>query len=285
MVKIAEDGSLVLDESSLTIVEEPTSIWETVNEDRVEHRVTSASFRKKAWRKGTPWSERETDLFYDILRLFAQAMSSPTVLSDSLFTHANEALKKIGEELAKKKEQRMTKKERKALQAAQQEQSEDEDVDSVANGTVRIKVVDAAARDSLVERRLGERSQKKDSKKLLQQETDKIDIPGCTLLGDDSCMLINLSEELGEDFPKFKIVEDPNATGVSLEQKDDGVPIVHVPLKTTYRAFPKDDNEPERILFNCPAVDERPAVQFLIQHRMSPNDPPSGFLHLFGPPQ
>uniref|UniRef100_A0A914RSM4 Myb-like domain-containing protein n=1 Tax=Parascaris equorum TaxID=6256 RepID=A0A914RSM4_PAREQ len=36
--------------------------------DRVERRVTSASFRKKAWRKGTPWSDLETDLFYDILR-------------------------------------------------------------------------------------------------------------------------------------------------------------------------------------------------------------------------
>uniref|UniRef100_A0A915B7A9 Myb-like domain-containing protein n=1 Tax=Parascaris univalens TaxID=6257 RepID=A0A915B7A9_PARUN len=302
-VKIAEDGSLVLDESSLTVVEEPSRIWETVNEDRVERRVTSASFRKKAWRKGTPWSDLETDLFYDILRAtgpdfgimheffpsrtraelktkfnkeertnwarLKKTMSSPTVLSDSLFTHANEALKKIGEELAKKKEQKMTKKEKKALQAAHQEQSGDEDVDSVANGTVRIKVVEAAARDSLVEKRSGERSHKKDSEKRSLQESDEVDIP----------------EELGEDFPRFKIVEDPNATGVSLEQKDNGVPIVHMPLRTTYRAFPKDDSQPERILFDCPAVDERPAVQFLIQHRMGPNDPPSGFLHLFGPPQ
>ncbi|VDL80406.1 unnamed protein product [Nippostrongylus brasiliensis] len=70
-VTIGPDGRLVIDEKSLVIPEkggEETSVWETVDEDRVSRRVTSLSFRTRLWRKGSPWSEKETELFYEILR-------------------------------------------------------------------------------------------------------------------------------------------------------------------------------------------------------------------------
>ncbi|KAK6020962.1 hypothetical protein OSTOST_13376, partial [Ostertagia ostertagi] len=35
--------------------------------DRVSRKVTSLSFRNRLWRKGTTWTEKETELFYGIL--------------------------------------------------------------------------------------------------------------------------------------------------------------------------------------------------------------------------
>ncbi|RCN37290.1 hypothetical protein ANCCAN_16807 [Ancylostoma caninum] len=69
-VKIGADGRLVIDEESLVVAKETTneSIWETVEEDRMTRKVTSLSFRNRMWRKGTAWTEKETELFYEILR-------------------------------------------------------------------------------------------------------------------------------------------------------------------------------------------------------------------------
>ncbi|KAJ1350618.1 hypothetical protein KIN20_006448 [Parelaphostrongylus tenuis] len=68
-VKIGPDGRLVIDEESLVIAETTTnSVWETINEDRVSRKVTSLSFRKRAYRKSITWTEKETELFYEILR-------------------------------------------------------------------------------------------------------------------------------------------------------------------------------------------------------------------------
>ncbi|KIH59320.1 Myb-like DNA-binding domain protein [Ancylostoma duodenale] len=69
-VKIGADGRLVIDEDSLVVAKETTneSIWETVEEDRMTRKVTSLSFRNRMWRKGTAWTEKETELFYEILR-------------------------------------------------------------------------------------------------------------------------------------------------------------------------------------------------------------------------
>ncbi|VDM63058.1 unnamed protein product [Angiostrongylus costaricensis] len=68
-VKIGPDGRLVIDEDSLVVPEATSdSIWETMNEDRISRKVTSLSFRNRLWRKGTVWTEKETELFYEILR-------------------------------------------------------------------------------------------------------------------------------------------------------------------------------------------------------------------------
>uniref|UniRef100_F1KS73 Transcription factor TFIIIB component B n=1 Tax=Ascaris suum TaxID=6253 RepID=F1KS73_ASCSU len=155
-VKLSEDGSLVLDESSLTVVNDHSSgPLETVNEGSVGCKVTSSSFRKRPRRKGTQWSDLEIEFFYDILRATGpdfglmheffpsrtrdelkskfnreeksnlarlnEVLSSPGVLNEALFTHAEEVMKKINEEAQKKKESKMSKGERKALHAAQQE--------------------------------------------------------------------------------------------------------------------------------------------------------------------
>lgn len=53
-------------------------------------------------------------------RVCLQVLSSPGVLNEALFTHAEEVMKKINEEAQKKKESKMSKGERKALHAAQQ---------------------------------------------------------------------------------------------------------------------------------------------------------------------
>ncbi|VDM36766.1 unnamed protein product [Toxocara canis] len=302
-VKIAEDGSLVLDESSLTIVnDQSSSIWETVNEDRIGRRVTSTSFRKRAWRKGIPWSDLETDLFYEILRAtgpdfglmheffpsrsraelkskfnkeersnwarLSKAMSSPTVLNDSLFTYANEVLQKIGEESLKKKEQRMTKKERMALHASQQDECEEED-SSVGETAVRIKVIGSDGREPSV-------------KVVEKNTTQGEDTQGTS---EQQATVDAVFEEVGAEFPRFKLVEEQSATVVSLERRDDGMPVVRVPVKTVVCAYPRDDTQPERILFDCPATESHPHAQFLLQQRIGPLDPPSGFLHLFGPPK
>ncbi|KAK6022301.1 hypothetical protein OSTOST_12008, partial [Ostertagia ostertagi] len=68
-VIIGPDGRLVIDEKSLVIAETVTddSVWETIDEDRVSRKVTSLSFRNRLWRKGTTWTEKETELFYGIL--------------------------------------------------------------------------------------------------------------------------------------------------------------------------------------------------------------------------
>ncbi|ETN73287.1 hypothetical protein NECAME_18405, partial [Necator americanus] len=64
-VKIGADGRLVIDEESLVVEETATneSVWETVEEDRMLRKVTSLSFRNRMWRKGTAWTEKETELF------------------------------------------------------------------------------------------------------------------------------------------------------------------------------------------------------------------------------
>ncbi|TKR96783.1 hypothetical protein L596_010755 [Steinernema carpocapsae] len=70
-LKINPDGSIVLDESSLIVRGNPesrTDDWEVVDEDRVAKKISSTSFRKRVWRKGTPWTEQETEMFYELIQ-------------------------------------------------------------------------------------------------------------------------------------------------------------------------------------------------------------------------
>ncbi|GMT00569.1 hypothetical protein PENTCL1PPCAC_22743, partial [Pristionchus entomophagus] len=66
-LKLDANGKLVVDETSLLLDERATnSVWQVVDEDRSTRKVNSTSFRR--WRKGTAWSEKETEFFYEVLR-------------------------------------------------------------------------------------------------------------------------------------------------------------------------------------------------------------------------
>ncbi|CAO4362336.1 unnamed protein product [Caenorhabditis nigoni] len=70
-VKIGADGRLVIDETSLVVQSAQVnheSVWETVEEGRMGSKITSMSFRNRISRRPTLWSERETDLFYEVLQ-------------------------------------------------------------------------------------------------------------------------------------------------------------------------------------------------------------------------
>ncbi|KJH49565.1 Myb-like DNA-binding domain protein [Dictyocaulus viviparus] len=74
-VKITPDGRIEIDEDSLVVSETAVSdnVWETIDEnlkplDRYSRKVTSLSFRNQLWRKGTAWTKKETELFYEIVR-------------------------------------------------------------------------------------------------------------------------------------------------------------------------------------------------------------------------
>ncbi|EYB95228.1 hypothetical protein Y032_0162g3419 [Ancylostoma ceylanicum] len=146
-VKIGADGRLVIDEESLVVAKDTTneSVWETVEEDRMTRKVTSLSFRNRLWRKGTAWTEKETELFYEILRCtgpdfglmheffpsrarnelkskfnkeertnwekLKEVMSRPALLDDDLYERAADLQKEIEEEaLAKKMKKEKDKK-------------------------------------------------------------------------------------------------------------------------------------------------------------------------------
>ncbi|ETN76391.1 Myb-like DNA-binding domain protein [Necator americanus] len=143
-VKIGADGRLVIDEESLVVEETATneSVWETVEEDRILRKVTSLSFRNRMWRKGTAWTEKETELFYEILRCtgpdfglmheffptrarnelkskfnreertnwerLKEVMSRPALLDDDLYERAAELQREIEEEALAKKMKKET---------------------------------------------------------------------------------------------------------------------------------------------------------------------------------
>ncbi|CAI5438055.1 unnamed protein product [Caenorhabditis angaria] len=68
-VKIGADGKLVIDETSLVVsTMNNDSVWETVEEGRNASKINSMSFRNRIFRKSTPWVEKETELFYAVLR-------------------------------------------------------------------------------------------------------------------------------------------------------------------------------------------------------------------------
>uniref|UniRef100_A0A8R1IDA5 Myb_DNA-bind_7 domain-containing protein n=2 Tax=Caenorhabditis japonica TaxID=281687 RepID=A0A8R1IDA5_CAEJA len=74
-VKIGADGRLVIDESSLVVQSAQInheSVWETVEEGRMSSKITSMSFRSRIFRKPNIWTERETDLFYEVLQCTGQ---------------------------------------------------------------------------------------------------------------------------------------------------------------------------------------------------------------------
>lgn len=172
-VRVAEDGTLVLDESSLTVAQErPANIWETVDEDRVVRKISSLSFRKSALRKGSPWTDLETELFYLILRAtgpdfglmheffpsrsrnelkskfnreertnwdrLKHSLSTPTLLDNSLYDEAERLLRKIKDEAVRKKEKNQQSRKRQNLSDRASVDWNEEDADLVAEAEEEI---------------------------------------------------------------------------------------------------------------------------------------------------
>ncbi|EJW87505.1 hypothetical protein WUBG_01582 [Wuchereria bancrofti] len=330
-VKIAADGSLILDESSLTITNEnDSSVWETVEEDRSNKKLNSMSFRKRPFCRGNPWSELETDLFYDILRATGpdfglmheffpsrtrvelkakynreerfnwtrlnQAMAVPTLLSDALYSHANEIIDRIKEKEIKKKDLKLPKKNGVCSDtsevAAVDWNEEEADLEAEAEEAILRLLED--------EEQLGSSSEKKSRKqKIVAQKKMKDAL--LDEVAEEAVLVLRGKKyerrknelkkicetalcKLGEDFPKFEILIDENADGVTIETSanSEGLPIVRIPLGTIPRVLPVDEKHPQRVFFDCCGKQNMAARQYVIQHQMGPGEPTTGYLHLFG---
>uniref|UniRef100_A0A0R3S1H1 SANT domain-containing protein n=1 Tax=Elaeophora elaphi TaxID=1147741 RepID=A0A0R3S1H1_9BILA len=327
-VKIAADGSLVIDESSLTITNENDSnIWETVEEDRSNKKLNSMSFRKRPFCRGSPWSELETDLFYDILRATGpdfglmheffpsrtrlelkakynreerfnwtrlnQAMAVPTLLSDALYSHANEIIDRIKEKEIKKKTSRKN-------GAGSDTMSEVAAVDwKEEEANLEAEAEEAILRLLEDEEQLGGSSEKKPRKqKIVAQKKMKdallneVAEEAVIMLRGKKCEkrkneLKKICEtalsKLGEDFPKFEISIDENASGVTIKTtaNSESPPVVSIPLGIVPQVLPVDEKHPQRVFFDCSAKQNTAARHYVIQHQMGPGEPTTGCLHLF----
>uniref|UniRef100_A0A8R1Y7V9 SANT domain-containing protein n=1 Tax=Onchocerca volvulus TaxID=6282 RepID=A0A8R1Y7V9_ONCVO len=331
-VKIAADGSLVIDESSLTIMNEnDSSVWETVEEDRSNKKLNSMSFRKRPFCRGNPWSELETDLFYDILRAtgpdfglmheffpsrtrlelkakynreerfnwtrLSQAMAVPTLLSDALYSHANEIIDRIKEKEIKKKDLKLSKKngtcnDTTSEVTAVDWNEEEADLEAEAEEAI-LKLLED-------EEQFGGSSEKKArkqkvivQKKMKDALLDEVAEEAVMVLKGKKCerrknelkkMCETALSKLDEDFPKFEILIDENANGVTVEanSNSEGLPIVKIPLGTIPKVLPVDEKHPQRVFFDCFAKQNIAARQYVIQHQMGPGEPSTGYLHLFG---
>ncbi|VDN03891.1 unnamed protein product [Thelazia callipaeda] len=308
-VKIAEDGSLVIDESSLTVVKENGSeVWETVQEDHVDRKLNSMSFRKRPCSRGNPWSDIETDLFYDVLRATGpdfglmhefipsrtrielkakynreerfnwarlnEALSIPTLLSDALYSHANEIIDVIKEADIKKKVSKLSK-----------DISDYPDKQSAVNyDHPELKEQSGSAEKKPCVEDL---SMQKKLKEVLLEEAAKeaaviLEKRKCERRKDELRRICEQAlSKLNKDFPKFKIVIDENAKDVTVEGNPDlkNLPVVRMPLGTITRVLPADEIHPQRVLFECNAR-KATARQYIIQHQLGPRMPTTGFLHL-----
>uniref|UniRef100_A0A1I8EHF0 SANT domain-containing protein n=1 Tax=Wuchereria bancrofti TaxID=6293 RepID=A0A1I8EHF0_WUCBA len=314
-VKIAADGSLILDESSLTITNEnDSSVWETVEEDRSNKKLNSMSFRKRPFCRGNPWSELETDLFYDILRATGpdfglmheffpsrtrvelkakynreerfnwtrlnQAMAVPTLLSDALYSHANEIIDRIKEKEIKKKDLKLPKKNGVCSDtsevAAVDWNEEEADLEAEAEEAILRLLED--------EEQLGSSSEKKSRKQKIVAQKKMKDALLDEVAEEAVLVIMYVFSKLGEDFPKFEILIDENADGVTIETSanSEGLPIVRIPLGTIPRVLPVDEKHPQRVFFDCCGKQNMAARQYVIQHQMGPGEPTTGYLHLFG---
>ncbi|EFO21972.2 hypothetical protein LOAG_06514 [Loa loa] len=332
-VKIAADGSLVIDESSLTITNENDSnVWETIEEDRPNKKLNSMSFRKRPFCRGNPWSELETDLFYDILRATGpdfglmheffpsrtrlelkakynreekfnwtrlnQAMAVPTLLSDALYSHANEVIDRIKEKEIKKKDLKLLKRNGAGSDTISE-------VAAVVDWNEEEADLEAEAEEALLrlleddEQFSGSSEKKSRKQKIIAQKKmkdallDEVAEEAVLVLKGKKCerrknelkkICETVLSKLGEDFPKFEILIDENVDGVTVEASasSEGLPVVRIPLGTIPKVLPADEKHPQRVFFDCSAKGNMAARQYVIQHQMAPREPTTGYLHLFG---
>ncbi|OZC12729.1 Myb-like DNA-binding domain protein [Onchocerca flexuosa] len=345
-VKIAADGSLVIDESSLTIMNEnDSSVWETVQEDRSNKKLNSMSFRKRPFCRGNPWSELETDLFYDILSKVAtgpdfglmheffpsrtrlelkakynreerfnwtrlnQAMAVPTLLSDALYSHANEIIDRIKEKEIKKKDLKLSKKNGTCNDTTSEVAANSELAELITSLTKSIDWneeeadLEAEAEEAILklledEEQFGGSSEKKArkqkvivQKKMKDALLDEVAEEAVMVLKGKKSerrknelkkMCETALSKLDEDFPKFEILIDENADGVTVEANSSskGLPIVKIPLGTIPKVLPVDEKHPQRVFFDCFAKQNIAARQYVIQHQMGPGEPTTVQFHV-----
>ncbi|KAM3721210.1 Transcription factor TFIIIB component B'' [Dirofilaria immitis] len=322
-VKIAADGSLVIDESSLTITNEnDLSVWETVEEDRSNKKLNSMSFRKRPFCRGNPWSELETDLFYDILRATGpdfglmheffpsrtrlelkakynreerfnwarlnQAMAVPTLLSDALYSHANEIIDRIKKKEIKKKDLKLSKKNSicsdSTSEVAAVDWNEGEaDLEAEAEEAILRLLKDEEQFDGSAEKK--PRKQKVAAQKKMKDALlDEVAEEAFMVLRGKKCErrkneLKKICEtalsKLSKDFPKFEILIDENTDVVTIEanSNSEGLPVVRIPLGIIPKVLPADKNHPQRVFFDCSAKQNIAARQYVIQDQMGPGEP------------
>ncbi|MCP9260020.1 AP-1 complex subunit gamma-1 [Dirofilaria immitis] len=309
-VKIAADGSLVIDESSLTITNEnDLSVWETVEEDRSNKKLNSMSFRKRPFCRGNPWSELETDLFYDILRATGpdfglmheffpsrtrlelkakynreerfnwarlnQAMAVPTLLSDALYSHANEIIDRIKKRNQEERFEIIKKIAYVAIVRVDWNEGE-ADLEAEAEEAILRLLKD----DRKKPRKQKVAAQKKMKDALLDEVAEE----AFMVLRGKKCErrkneLKKICEtalsKLSKDFPKFEILIDENTDVVTIEanSNSEGLPVVRIPLGIIPKVLPADKNHPQRVFFDCSAKQNIAARQYVIQDQMGPGEP------------
>ncbi|VDP19617.1 unnamed protein product, partial [Onchocerca flexuosa] len=315
-VKIAADGSLVIDESSLTIMNEnDSSVWETVQE--VYCMIFIIEIEKNTNFKLLIATGPDFGLMHEFfpsrtrLELKAkynreerfnwtrlnQAMAVPTLLSDALYSHANEIIDRIKEKEIKKKDLKLSKKngtcnDTTSEVAAIDWNEEEADLEAEAEEAILKLLEDEEQFGGSSEKKARKQKvivQKKMKDALLDEVAEEAVM---VLKGKKSerrknelkKMCETALSKLDEDFPKFEILIDENADGVTVEANSSskGLPIVKIPLGTIPKVLPVDEKHPQRVFFDCFAKQNIAARQYVIQHQMGPGEPTTGYLHLFG---
>lgn len=225
-----------------------------------------------------------------------QAMAVPTLLSDALYSHANEIIDRIKEKEIKKKDLKLLKK-----NSAFSDTSEVVAVDwNEEEADLEAEAEEAILRLLEDEEQLSGSSEKKSRKqKIVAQKKMKDAL--LDEVAEEAVLVLRGKKyerrkdelkkicetalcKLGEDFPKFGILIDENADGVTIETgaSSEGPPIVRIPLGTIPRVLPVDEKHPQRVFFDCCGKQNMAARQYVIQHQMGPGEPTTGYLHLFG---
>ncbi|MFH4973525.1 hypothetical protein AB6A40_000234 [Gnathostoma spinigerum] len=320
-VKIAEDGTLILDESSLTVTNEEKQhmIWETVNEDRGFKKISSLSFRKNPLKRGTSWSELETDLFYEVLRAtgpdfglmheffpsrtrpelklkfnreertnwerLKYALESPTILDDSLYKRASKMAAKVKEEQLKRMSEKTSKKSK--INATVTWNEDEADLIAEAEDEIlRIQQENETSPSSSGRQIKTATSKKNREKNRLLEETEKEALEKLKqkqLLSrkKERQKYSSIYDDLDDDFPDFEIIEEPGRKDVAIEKGDGGPPVVRIPKGVTAVVCHADDEQPQRVKFVVPGENGASPTEYLIQHQLGPSQPTTGFLHLF----
>ncbi|GMR53567.1 hypothetical protein PMAYCL1PPCAC_23762 [Pristionchus mayeri] len=280
-LKLDANGKLVVDETSLVLDERATnSVWQVVEEDRVTRKVNSSSFRR--WRKGTPWSEKETEFFYEILRSTGpdfglmhdffprrsrnelknkfnreerfnwerlnSVMSKPITLDEALYERAESMAYELNKEESEKIEAKMTKKKKNGDKSMVEEEEEwNEETADLEKEAQEIM-------NELIEvdRRKDELARiKKEEKKKRAEEKRKISKEATAIL-DHTAKIIKKkrNKEKNEETKASEMTKEEERTvkkRKKTEGKDEGA-VNESKGKNEITGYPESDNSEEETL-------------------------------------
>ncbi|GMT28486.1 hypothetical protein PFISCL1PPCAC_19783, partial [Pristionchus fissidentatus] len=248
-LKLDADGKLVVDETSLLLDERATqSAWQVVEEDRMTRKVNSASFRR--WRKGTPWSEKETEFFYEVLRStgsdfglmhdffprrarnelkskynreekynwdrLKSVLAKPIVLKESLYERAETMADELDREESEKIEAKMKKKEKKKKDGETAAPIEEEEEWDETTADLYAEAVEMMNECIEEDRRKEELLRvKKEEKKKKMEERKKLSKKASDIIGETVSILKKRKKnEDGEKDGKKRGKKDENDKGM-----------------------------------------------------------------------